>query len=62
MMITLYTSQRVTCGTPAYHAARAEAQKISAQSRAAGKGGQDRWVDEYNDTTVRGRFVVTGRP
>jgi hypothetical protein len=61
MIITLYTSPRVKVGSAQYREEMLKAQRIAAQSRQAGKGGCDRWVDEYNDYSAAGRFMVTGR-
>lgn len=58
MMITLFTSCRVTIGTPEYHREREAAERLAL---AATPRGHCRWQDDYNDYSATGRFVVTGR-
>jgi hypothetical protein len=60
-MVKLFTSDRVTMGSDAYHAQRAKAERIAAQQRSVNGSGVVRWDDEYNDHSARGVFVVTGR-
>lgn len=61
MIVTIYKSETVTIGSPAYRQAMIKAQTIASQQRAVGKGGLDRWEDDYNDSRASGRFVVTAR-
>jgi len=61
MMVTAYTSPRVTVGSADYYSERAKAERAAAEARMAGLGGVCRWDDEYNDNSAKGRFVVTCR-
>lgn len=61
MMITIYTSERVSIGSDTYRAAMAKAERIASQQRQVGKGGCVTWDDDYNDYSATGRFRVTAR-
>ena len=49
----MWTSERVTAGTPAHAQAKRQAE---AMAREHGK--RVEWVDEYNDYSVKGVFRV----
>jgi hypothetical protein len=52
--MTHWTSERVSAGTPAYNAAKADAATIARQN----PGTRAEWRDEYNDYSVRGVWAV----
>lgn len=61
MLVTVYTSNRVTVGSPEYRAAMVEAQGVASRHTVLGLGGYARWADDYNDHSATGRFIVTAR-
>lgn len=61
MLVTIYTSHRVTVGSADYAKVKAQAERIAQQQVNVGCGGVCRWVDDYNDYSAQGRFVVTAR-
>lgn len=61
MLIKIFEGERVRVGSEKYRAQMIEAQTIASRSRQAGRGGLERWEDDYNDHSATGHFVVTAR-